>query len=135
MHGRLNRRRPIVEMNMVPLIDVSLILVIIFMVLTPVLVQHQLTVRLPSSTEGAAGEGEQTISVQIDRRGGITVDGQPIKLSRLEAELMLKMSRASQKTLLVQADKTVPIETVVGVLDVAKRLKVGKLGIGVLQER
>ncbi|MFH2202872.1 MAG: biopolymer transporter ExbD [Elusimicrobiota bacterium] len=135
MHGRIQRRRPIAEMNLIPLIDVSLILVIIFMVLTPVLMQHQLTVRLPSSTEGAAGEAEQTIAVQIDSRGGITLDGQAIKPARLEKELQLKLSRSAQKTLLVQADKTVPIENVVRVLDIAKRLKVGKLGIGVLHKR
>ena len=135
MHGRLARRRPIVEMNLIPLIDVSLILVIIFMVLTPVLIQHQLTVRLPSSTEGAPGDGEKTVSVQIDRRGGITIDGRPVKLSRLEDELMMKLSGSSQKTLLVQADKVVAIEQVVSILDVAKRLKVGKLGIGVIAQQ
>ena len=135
MHGRLARRRPIVEMNLIPLIDVSLILVIIFMVLTPVLIQHQLTVRLPSSTEGAPGDGEKTVSVQIDRRGGITIDGRPVKLSRLEDELMMKLSGSSQKTLLVQADKVVAIEQVVSILDVAKRLKVGTLGIGVIAQQ
>lgn len=134
MHGRLQRRRPIAEMNLVPLIDVSLILVIIFMVLTPVLVQHQLTVRLPSSTEGQAGDSGRTVSIEIDRRGGIKLDGQPVKLAGLQEELALKLSRSAQKTLLVQADKTVPIESVVQVLDIAKRLKVGKLGIGVLQK-
>jgi biopolymer transport protein ExbD len=135
MHGRLARRRPIVEMNLIPLIDVSLILVIIFMVLTPVLIQHQLTVRLPSATEGAPGDGEKTVSVQIDRRGGLTIDGRPVKLSKLEDELMMKLSGSSQKTLLVQADKAVAIEQVVSILDVAKRLKVGKLGIGVIAQQ
>ncbi len=135
MHGRFRRRKPIAEMNMIPLIDVSLILVIIFMVLTPVIVQHQLTVRLPSSSEAETGEVDRSISVQIDRRGGLTLDGKAIKFSKLEKELMLKLGKSAQKTLLVQADKSVPIEKVVQILDIAKRLKVGKLGIAVLHER
>lgn len=120
-------------MNLIPLIDVSLILVIIFMVLTPVLVQSQLTVRLPSSTEGGAVPAETTVRVQIGARGEVTVDEKPVLLSRLEKELTLKLGRSAQRSLLVQADRTVPIEKVVTVLDIAKRLGVGKLGIGVVQ--
>lgn len=133
MHGRFERRRPITEMNLIPLIDVSLILVIIFMVLTPVLVQHQLTVRLPASAQGAPGDSDTTLSLQIDVRGNITLDGRPVRLPALESELALKLGKSAQKTVLVQADKTVPIERVVQVLDVAKKLGVGKLGLGVSQ--
>jgi len=133
MHGRYQHRRPIVEMNLIPLIDVSLILVIIFMVLTPVLVHYQLTVKLPTSTEGAPAPAETTIKVIIDRRGQVTVDDRPVSAGKLERELMLLLSKSTSKTVLVQADRSVSIEKVVAVLDVAKRLKVGKLGIGVLQ--
>ena len=131
MPGRFQRRKPIAEMNLIPLIDVSLILVIIFMVLTPVLVQHQMTVRLPSSSEGTAAAGETAVAVRIDKKGRIAVDGKPVKLAKLERKLQLLMGKASRKTLLVEADKTVPIEKVVVVLDIAKRLGVGKLGISV----
>ena len=134
MPNRIEKRRPIVEMNLIPLIDVSLILVIIFMILTPVLVQYQMSVRLPASTEGAPAPAETTLRVQIDRKGRITLDDKPVKLARLEKELMLRLSKSARMSLLVQADRTVPIEKVVAVLDVAKRLKVGKLGIGVIQK-
>jgi len=133
-HGRFERRRPIVEINMVPLIDVALILVIIFMILTPALVQHQLTVRLPSAESGEAAKGEAAIQVMIDRRGNITVDKRPVKEKDLEKELRLKLGDAGKKTVLVQSDRVVPVEKVVFVLDVAKKLKVGKLGIGVVDE-
>ncbi len=123
--------RPIVEMNLIPLIDVSLILVIIFMVLTPVLIQSQLTVKLPKSESGEPPPAESTIEVHISREGVIALDGKPYKASSLERELRLRMSGASKKNLLVQADKTVPIEKIVFVLDIAKKLGVGKLGIGV----
>jgi len=131
MHTGRVRRKPIVEMNLIPLIDVSLILVIIFMVLTPVIVQHQMTVRLPSSTEGAAVAGETAVEVRIDKKGRIAVDGKPVKFAKLEKKLQLLMGKASRKTLLIEADKTVPIEKVVVILDIAKRLGVGKLGIAV----
>lgn len=127
----LEGRRVIAEMNMIPLIDISLILVIIFMVLTPILVQSQLTVKLPKAESGAPPPAESTVNVQISRQGTVVVDGTPVRWEKLERELTLRLPKSAQKTLLVQADRAVPVEKVVTVLDVAKRLGVGKLGIGV----
>jgi biopolymer transport protein ExbD len=127
----LERRRPIVELNMIPLIDVALILVIIFMVLTPILVQSQLTVKLPKADSGTPASAETTVNVQISRGGAVSIDGAPVKWERLEREMTLRLPKSAQKTLLVQADRSVPVEKVVTVLDAAKRLGVGKLGIGV----
>lgn len=127
----LEPRRAIAEMNLIPLIDISLILVIIFMVLTPILVQSQLTVKLPKAESGAPPEAQSTVTVVISRQGTLVIDGAPIKWERLERELTLRLPRSAQKTLLVQADRAVPVEKVVAVLDIAKRLGVGKLGIGV----
>lgn len=124
-------RRLFTEMNLIPLIDVSLILVIIFMVLTPVLIQSQITVKLPESRSNAPTPPETAVQVQISREGVMLIDGEPVKPARFEQEMTLRLSGGS-KNVLVQADKTVPIERVVFVLDVAKRLGVKKLGIGVV---
>ncbi len=128
------RRRPIVEMNLIPLIDVSLILVIIFMVLTPILVQSQLTVKLPKADTGQAAANPETVTVQIDRRGTLVIEGSPVRWDKLERELVLRLGRSAGKSLLVQSDRRVPVEKVVAVLDAAKKLGVGRLGIGVTSE-
>jgi biopolymer transport protein ExbD len=132
--GAGRRRKVIAEMNLIPLIDVSLILVIIFMVLTPILVHSQLTVKLPTATSAAPASSDNAVTVQITRSGAVTVEGQPVKWENLERELTLRASKSSGKTVLVQADRTVPVEKVVHVLDIAKKLGVGKLGIGVVPE-
>ena len=126
------RGRVIAEMNLIPLIDVSLILVIIFMVLTPILVHTQLTVKLPKADSGAPSDGAQTVTVQISRNGAVVIEGSPVHWDSLERELALRLPKSAQKTLLVQADRAVAVEKVVAVLDVAKKLGVGKLGIGVV---
>jgi biopolymer transport protein ExbD len=128
------RGKVIAEMNLVPLIDVALILVIIFMVLTPILVHTQLTVKLPKADTGTPPDAPSTVTVQISRNGVIVVEGSPVKWETLERELALRLPRSAQKTLLVQADKAVPVEKVVQVLDIAKKLGVGKLGIGVVPQ-
>jgi biopolymer transport protein ExbD len=125
------RRKTFAEMNLVPLIDISLILVIIFMVLTPILVQSQLTVKLPPAKSGTPPEAQTTVHVQISRSGALSIDGQPVRWEKLERELILRCPGSAQKTLLVQADRSVAVEKVVLVMDTAKRLGIGKLGIGV----
>ncbi|MBI5239516.1 MAG: biopolymer transporter ExbD [Elusimicrobia bacterium] len=127
-------RRTFAEMNLIPLIDISLILVIIFMVLTPILVQSQLTVKLPKAQSGSPAAADATVNVQIGRSGAVTIEGKTVRWDKLERELTLRLPRSAQKTLLVQADRSVPVEKVVTVLDIAKRLGVGKLGIGVSPE-
>lgn len=124
-------RKTFSEPNLIPLIDVALILVIIFMVLTPILVQSQLTVKLPKADSGEAADAAVTVNVTIAKNGAVVVDGTPVKWDNLERELTLKLGKGSTKTLLVQADHSVAVERVVAVLDAAKKLGVGKLGIGV----
>lgn len=132
--GLGKRRRLIAEMNLIPLIDVSLILVIIFMVLTPILVHHQLTVKLPHAVSGDSAPSGSAVTVQITRAGAVTVEGSAVRWDKLERELTLRLPKSAGKTLLVQADRSVPVEKVVAVLDIAKRLGVGKLGVGVTPE-
>src|SRR3954466_2960658 len=126
-----SRRGLIAEMNLVPLIDVSLILVIIFMVLTPILVNHQLTVKLPKASSGAPADSDSAVTIQISRSGNVTIEGVAVKWEKVEREMTLRLSKAGGKTVLVQADRLTAVEKVVAVLDYAKKLGVGKLGIGV----
>ncbi|OGS13220.1 MAG: hypothetical protein A2234_01490 [Elusimicrobia bacterium RIFOXYA2_FULL_58_8] len=129
VHGKNNGI--IAEMNMIPLIDISLILLIIFMVITPFLVQSQIPVSLPKAVTGTKGADEGVIKVQLAANGIISVDGRQVRFQRLEKELILRFAKAYKKTLLVEADKAVPVERVVTVLDIAKKLGAGKIGIAV----
>ncbi|OGR62437.1 MAG: hypothetical protein A2X31_01880 [Elusimicrobia bacterium GWB2_63_22] len=122
------------EINMIPLIDVSLILLIIFMVITPFLVQSQIQVNLPKAATGTKGADEEVLKVQIAANGEIAVDGKKVKFQRLEKELILRFAKSYKKTVLVEADKSVAVEKVVTVLDIAKKLGAGKIGIAVKPE-
>lgn len=119
---------------MIPLIDISLILLIIFMVITPFLVQSQIQVNLPKASSGTKGGDEEVLKVQLAADGTMTVDGKRVKYSRLKDELLLRFSKSYKKTVLVEADKTVPVERVVRVFDIARKLGAGKIGIAVKPE-
>lgn len=119
---------------MIPLIDVSLILLIIFMVITPFLVQSQIQVSLPKASTGVKTGEDNVLKVQLAADGRMTVDGKPVRAGGLDRELMLRFAKSYRKTVLVEADKSVPVERVVGVFDAAKRLGAGKIGIAVKPE-
>lgn len=116
---------------MIPLIDISLILLIIFMVITPFLVQSQIQVNLPKASSGVKGGDEEVLKVQLAADGTMTVEGRRVKSGRLKDELLLRFSKSYKKTVLVEADRTVPVERVVAVFDAAKQLGAGKIGIAV----
>ena len=114
------QRTVMADINMVPFIDITLILLIIFMVMSPLLVQMQLTVDLPKSQAINTQAEDDVIRVEVQKDGTISVMNKKLTMRNLERELILRMGKASKKTILVQADKDVPIQQVVDVFDVAK---------------
>ena len=125
-------RRLMADINMVPFIDITLILLIIFMVMSPMLVQMQMNIDLPKSEAINAQEDDDVIRIEVEKNGTIRVLNKAVPMANLEKELILRMGKANKKTILVQADKNVPIQQVVDVFDIAKKLGAAKLGIGVL---
>ena len=117
---------------MVPFIDITLILLIIFMVMSPLLVQMQLTVDLPKSNAINTQDDDDVVRIEIQKDGSITVLNKRVSMSSLEQELILRLGNANKKTILVEADKNVPVQQIVDVFDIAKKLGAAKLGIGVL---
>ncbi len=122
------------EINMVPFIDITLILLIIFMVMSPMLVQMQMNVDLPKSNAVNTTAEDDVIRIEVQKNGSIRIDNRSYTLANLEKELVLRMGKANKKTIMVEADKNVPIQTVVDVFDIAKKLGAAKLGIGVLSK-
>ncbi len=128
------RRTVMAEINMVPFIDITLILLIIFMVMSPMLVQMQLNVDLPKSNAINTTAEDDVIRIEVQKNGAIRIENRSYTIANLERELVLRMGKANKKTILVEADKDVPIQKVVDVFDVAKKLGAAKLGIGVLSK-
>ena len=128
------QRTVMADINMVPFIDITLILLIIFMVMSPLLVQMQLTVDLPKSKAINTTAEEDVIRIEVQPNGSIRIENRNYTLKNLEKELILRMGKANKKTILVEADKSVNIQTVVDVFDIAKKLGAAKLGIGVLSK-
>lgn len=132
--SRRNKHRVMADINMVPFIDITLILLIIFMVMSPMLVQMQMNVDLPKSNAINTQADDDVIRIEVQKNGSIRVLNKTVTVKTLERELILRLGKANKKTILVEADKEVPIQQVVDVFDIAKKLGAAKLGIGVLSK-
>src|SRR6476620_6511405 len=95
---------PIVDINMIPLIDVSLVLLIIFMVMTPFLVQQQVRVNLPQSTTSSEPP-DRPIVIAIQRNGEMTLNGTAVATTALETSMRSILQKDPDRAVMIQADK------------------------------
>ncbi|HET7433897.1 MAG TPA: ExbD/TolR family protein [Thermoanaerobaculia bacterium] len=117
------------EINVTPLVDVMLVLLIIFMVTAPMLSQG-LEVQLPQA-EGKSFElaSNQPAKVSITANGGVYVDGTAVGAKDLQNTLGPMLRARRVKRALLEADQGVPYGQVVAVLDVMNRAGVEQLGM------
>jgi biopolymer transport protein ExbD len=120
------------DINMIPLIDVALVLLIIFMVISPILVESQMRVNVPKVSSAPSKAEETALKIEIAADGQMAFQGKIVSHDALKTALSQQLPPGSKATLLIQADKDVPFDKVVYVMDIAKQLKVEKLGVAVL---
>ena len=127
--GDSDEMTDLAEINVTPLVDVMLVLLIIFMVTAPMLTQG-LDVALPEA-EGKSFElaTNNPAKVTVAASGAVYVDGTPVGSTDLDLTLgpMLRSKRI--KRALLEADQNVPYGRVVAVLDIMNRAGVQQLGM------
>jgi len=118
---------PIVEINMVPLIDVMLVLMVVFMVTAPLLT-HAVRLDLPRASSTAAERDSRALDVAIDADGVVRLDGEPVDDDALPARFAEVARRDANAELRVRADRRTPYETIARVLSDASRNGLGRVG-------
>ncbi len=123
----VGRRRngAIAEINVTPMADVMIVLLIIFMVATPLIVRP---LRLPDAEHAAEYRGER-IEILLRGDGSLVVDGSPVPLEALGEWLAGRSGASSRATLLVQADRDAPYEAVARVLAACRTAGVVEIGL------
>ena len=124
-------RRLLSAINVTPLVDVTLVLLIIFMVTTPML-QRGTDVELPRSRTGIAkAEDRLTLTLARDRR--VYLNDQEVSPQALPARLRAAAAARQDRVLYFRGDATVPYGTVIEVMDAVKAA--GFESVGMITER
>jgi len=121
------------EINVTPLVDVMLVLLVVFIVTAPLLTQV-VRVKLPKTeqTEPAPDQHVAILSVQVD--GQALLDDKPVALEALEAELKALQAKDPEISLQLQADRAAVFEAVAKVMASAQRSGIGKLSFVTVQQ-
>ncbi len=124
---RGGRRQPMAEINVTPMIDVMLVLLIIFMVTAPLLVTG-VPVDLPDSKAAALKADDEPIAISLDRAGAVFIDEAPVAADTLAAKLAaIRSARTDDVRVFVRADRALDygrVMTVVGEVSAAGFKKV-----------
>ena len=120
------------EINVTPLVDVVLVLLIIFMVVTPLL-RQEVPVELPlaDASRSVADPGQLTLTVAAD--GRVLLDGREVPAVELQDELRGLYAERTDKSIFLEADRSLPYGRVVDFMDDCRAA--GVVSIGVLTRR
>ena len=121
MHGSSSRiadDEPMAEMNLIPLIDIALTLLIILMVTTAFIRQPGVALRLPeSATREGAPETNKDLVVVVTANGDLYLDGQKRDSEALAARLQATARKNRQARVLVKGDREVAYKRMMDVMD------------------
>lgn len=121
---------PICSINVTPLVDVCLVLVIIFMAVAPFAATLGLKVMetRAKTSEGKTGI-DDNVSVRLTAAGKLTINGAEVQADGMPAALMRALAKSKDKMVIVTADDANKVGQVVGLLDAAQQVGAAKLAI------
>ncbi len=128
----LKRKRNTVisEINITPFTDVVLVLLIIFMITTPMFMQPGIKVNLPK-TQIFDSENTSNIEVLILKNGCVFMQGKQIHDSNVSDVMRILMSSHSDKTVIIKGDKEVQYDYIIQFINKAKKAGVTKFALAV----
>lgn len=116
------------EPNVVPLCDVLLVLLIIFMVITPT-IQRGMDVKLPETTEDTSITPAGVVVMTLHKDRKIDINNQYHEIDLLHSELTRIYAPRQDKTIFIRAEAGIPLKEVIDIIDIAKGAGVEVLGI------
>ena len=130
---RFSQRQPLpalAEINVTPLLDLCFVLLVIFMIATPLLENSQ-ELAVPTSTvAGTPVEPGKVNVLSINRDAEVRLDGEPVTPEELDARLRaLKAERADATAVVIRAHRELPVQRFIALMDVLKRADIHKVGV------
>ena len=123
-----NNRQLMSEINVTPLVDVMLVLLIIFMVAAPMMIQG-VDVNLPKTEAKNIKTSDEPLMLTVNSKKEIFLESHPIPLEGLELKIRKIFENRRNKEVLLRADKDIPYGFVINVIASVKKAGIEKLGM------
>ncbi len=117
----------VAEINVTPLTDIFLVLLIIFMVTSTALTQQGTKVNLPRAGAGGAEPSGIVVTATADRR--VELNGKPVSMDGLRAALEATFRKGPERNVILQGDRTVVLEQAVQIMTIAKEAGADRIAI------
>lgn len=124
---RTPQAKPFSEINVTPLVDVMLVLLVIF-ILTAPLLTSAIRLDLPQSKAAQAGEAPESISLSLTSAGDIFLNDKPVTLGALPTELAQIGLQKPQVEIQLRADQAVPYGQVLELMGLAQQAGLSRIG-------
>jgi len=128
--GRLERTpgpQPMSEINVTPLVDVMLVLVVIFIITAPLLASA-IRLDLPQAEGTQAGEAPRFVTVALDKEGRLFLNDKPVTPEELATQLAASAKQNPDTEIQLRADQGVPYGRVVEVMGAAHKAGLNRIG-------
>jgi len=127
MMSSTRHREMMSEINIIPLVDVVLVLLIVFMITAPLLYRG-MDIKLPQAATNSIKPDERKV-LTVEKNQRVYLDKEEVGLARLEERLRVLRDASPDVSLYLRADRDVPYGAVVHVMDLIKRAGIVKLGV------
>ncbi len=124
----MSDRRLMSQINVTPLVDVMLVLLIIFMVTAPMM-EEGIDVNLPKVEASGLKTDEEPVVVTLNKEGRLYINDAEVKQKELGRKLKAIFKRRAEKMVLLRADSSVPYGAVVGAMAEIRRAGILKIGM------
>jgi biopolymer transport protein ExbD len=122
------------EINITPLLDLAFVLLIIFMITTPLL-ENSKTLIIPSSATTNAPINPAAVQIlSIDRNEVVRLNEEVIEPAALESRLTALKQADANVAVIIRPDRTLPVQKLVGLMDALQRADITKVGIATQEE-
>ena len=121
--------RTLSEINVTPMLDLCFVLLVIFMITTPLLESNN-DLALPSGTATSPNaDPDKVHTVAVDRNEAVTLDGQPVTAAQLRERLNTLHHDKPDAAVIIRPHKELTVQKLVGVMDALRDARIGKVGI------
>ncbi|PQV63755.1 biopolymer transport protein ExbD/biopolymer transport protein TolR [Abditibacterium utsteinense] len=129
--GRSRPRAPMAEINIIPLVDVMLVLLIIFMVTTAFVKDSGLNLKLPpAKTSEAGAQNSGDLLIALGQNNQITLDGLPATEAQIGAAMRLKVQKNPRTHVTIKGDGRIAYARIVRIMDLARQSGLKSVSLG-----